>query len=175
MSRLPRLKEMSLFYQACETTLPSIAKDEEDRDFWLGKTPRFAVKHDFVMDSLLAVAALHLAHEQRENGEAPSWLETALTYQTHATTGLRQELASNPQNIEASFICSSLIIILVTAYPGICWDGTPIDPLNEIMTHRSILTGAAFLWVQMFGPERGWIDDWVYQEGSNRVIMARAK
>ncbi|KAJ5288590.1 hypothetical protein N7478_001620 [Penicillium angulare] len=173
-SRLPRLKEMSLFYQCCESTLPSISKDEKGGQFW-EKVPQFAVTHDHVMDSLLALAALHLASEQVDRGEIPSWLETALTYQTHATTGLRQDLATNPQNIEASFICSSIILILVTAYPGICWDDAPTDPLSEILTLRSILSGAAFLWIQMVGPESGWLDDWVYREGNNRLVVARAK
>lgn len=165
---------MSLFYQSCESTLPSISKDEKGGQFW-EKVPQFAVTHDHVMDSLLALAALHLASEQVDRGEIPSWLETALTYQTHATTGLRQDLATNPQNIEASFICSSIILILVTAYPGICWDDAPTDPLSEILTLRSILSGAAFLWIQMVGPERGWLDDWVYREGNNRLVVARAK
>ncbi|KAJ5910119.1 hypothetical protein N7504_004762 [Penicillium tannophilum] len=173
--RLPRLQEMQLFYQACESTLPSIAKDDEDSRFWNGKIPQFAVCHDYVMDSLLAVSALHLASEQMDADEIPTWLETALTYQTHATAGLRQELVTNPQNIEASFMCSAIILILVTAYPGVCRDETPVDPLYEIMTLRSILSGAAFLWMQMFhGTERAWLDAWIYQDGNNRLAIARA-
>lgn len=167
---------MQLFYKACESTLPSIAKDDEDSRFWNGKIPQFAVCHDYVMDSLLAVSALHLASEQMDADEIPTWLETALTYQTHATTGLRQELVTNPQNIEASFMCSAIILILVTAYPGVCRDETPVDPLYEIMTLRSILSGAAFLWMQMFhGTERAWLDAWIYQDGNNRLAIARAK
>ncbi|KAJ6032269.1 hypothetical protein N7540_003001 [Penicillium herquei] len=173
-SRLPRLKEMALFHHACESTLPSISRNKDDRSFWVEKIPKVAVNYDFVMDGLLAVAALHIASEQRDNGEVPSWLETALTYQTHATVGLRQDLATNPQNIQASFICSSIILVLVTAYPSLCWDDTPVDPLNEIETLRSILSGAAFLWVQMVGPDRGWVDDWVYRDGSDRLVLARA-
>ncbi|KAJ5930597.1 hypothetical protein N7466_006090 [Penicillium verhagenii] len=174
--RLPRLQEMQLFYKACESTLPSIAKDDEDRRFWNEKIPQFAVSHDYVMDSLLAVSALHLASEQIDADEIPTWLETALTYQTHATAGLRHELVTNPQNIEASFMCSAIILILVTAYPGVCRDETPVDPLYEIMTLRSILSGAAFLWMQMFhGTERAWLDAWIYQDGNNRLAIARAK
>ncbi|KAJ5772189.1 hypothetical protein N7520_002718 [Penicillium odoratum] len=173
--RLPRLQEMQLFYKACESTLPSIAKDDEDRRFWNGKIPQFAVCHDYVMDSLLAVSALHLASEQIDADEIPTWLETALTYQTHATAGLRHELVTNPQNIEASFMCSAIILILVTAYPDVCRDETPVDPLGEIMTLRSILSGAAFLWMQMFhGTERAWLDSWIYQDGNNRLAIARA-
>ncbi|KAJ5632889.1 hypothetical protein N7490_009228 [Penicillium lividum] len=174
--RLPRLQEMQLFYKACESTLPSIAKDDEDRRFWNGKIPQFAVCHDYVMDSLLAVSALHLASEQIDADEIPTWLETALTYQTHATAGLRHELVTNPQNIEASFMCSAIILILVTAYPDVCRDETPVDPLGEIMTLRSILSGAAFLWMQMFhGTERAWLDSWIYQDENNRLAIARAK
>ena len=152
-----------------------MAKDEEDRRFWQSEIPQVATAHNYVMDGLLAVAALHLASIQVDNDEPPTWLETALTYQTHATTGLRQDLATNPHNIEASFICSGFILILVTAYPGICGDDAPVDPLTEIMTLRSILSGAAFLWLQLYhGPKRTSLDAWLYRDGQKRSVVSRS-
>ncbi|KAJ5219936.1 hypothetical protein N7468_009140 [Penicillium chermesinum] len=171
-TRLPRLQEMRLFHHACSATLPSMAKDEVDRRFWESRIPKVATEHPYVMDGLLAVAALHIASIQVE--DAGSWLETALTYQTHTTNGLRQDLAANPQNAEASFICSGLILIFVTAYPGICHDENPVDPLSEILTMRSILSGAAFLWLQIYHGQGISLDPWVTRDGSDRHLLSRA-
>lgn len=150
-----------------------MAKDEEDRRFWESRIPKVATEHPYVMDGLLAVAALHLA--SLRDDDAPQWLETALTYQTQTTNGLRQDLAANPQNAEASFICSGFILIFVTAYPGICRDENPVDPLSEILTMRSILGGAAFLWLQIYHGQGVSLDAWIYREGNNRHVLSRAR
>lgn len=164
---------MRLFHHACSATLPSMAKDEVDRRFWESRIPKVATEHPYVMDGLLAVAALHLASLQDD--DSAYWLETALTYQTHTTNGLRQDLAANPQNAEASFICSGFILIFVTAYPGICRDENPVDPLSEILTMRSILGGAAFLWLQLYHGHGILLGAWVNRDGDNRHLLSRAR
>ncbi|GLI75438.1 hypothetical protein PoHVEF18_003692 [Penicillium ochrochloron] len=90
---------MRLFYHAFTVTSLSFVKDELDREFWQSVLPRIATGHDYVMDGSLAVAALHLASLEPERSS--QWLETALTYQNSAITGLSRHLATSEQNYEA--------------------------------------------------------------------------
>lgn len=171
VSRLPRLEEMHLFHHAFTVTSLSFVKDELDREFWQSVLPRIATGHDYVMDGSLAVAALHLASLEPERSS--QWLETALTYQNSAITGLSRHLATSEQNYEALFSCSVFNLIFVTAYPGIYGDGNPVDPLSEILTMRSFLSGTAFLFLQIYhGEERTSIDPWI-RRGKNRPPISK--
>jgi hypothetical protein len=162
---------MRLFHHAFTVTSLSFVKDELDREFWQSVLPRIATGHDYVMDGSLAVAALHLASLEPERSS--QWLETALTYQNSAITGLSRHLATSEQNYEALFSCSVFNLIFVTAYPGIYGDGNPVDPLSEILTMRSFLSGTAFLFLQIYhGEERTSIDPWI-RRGKNRPPISK--
>lgn len=164
---------MRLFHHVFMVTSLSFAKDELDREFWQSVLPRIATSHDYVMDGSLAVAALHLA--SLEPDRSSHWLETALTYQNSAITGLSQHLATSKQNYEALFSCSIFNLIFVTAYPGIYGDGNPVDPLSEILTMRSFLSGTAFLFLQIYhGEERTSIDPWV-RRNKNRPPVSKER
>ncbi|KAJ5668076.1 uncharacterized protein N7477_006646 [Penicillium maclennaniae] len=122
--------------------MPSLAKDEVDMDFWQTGLPQIATNYEYVMSGLLAVAALHLASL---DVDPSSWLEIALTYQNQAIAGLGQNLANDPQNLEATFACSIMVLIFVTGYPCVCKDGHSDDPLHEILMIRSFLGGCSIL------------------------------
>ncbi|OOQ82015.1 hypothetical protein PEBR_40627 [Penicillium brasilianum] len=163
VSRLPRLEEMRLFHHAFMVTSLSFVKDDIDREFWQSVLPRIATSHDYVMDGSLAVAALHLA--SLEPDRSSHWLEAALTYQNSAIAGLSRHLATIKQNYEALFSCSIFNLIFVTAYPGIYGDGNPVEPLEEILTMRSFLSGTAFLFLQIYhGEEKTSIDPWLRRD-----------
>lgn len=161
---------MHLFHHACMSTTPSLARDELDKEFWQLVIPQIATSHHFVMASLLAVAALHVASLESE--ELHSWLQVALTYQNQAINGLRQTLVTGPQNNEALFTCSIFICLFVTAYPGICQDVHPIDPLDEILTVRSVLSGSAFFFTQVHSAqEKTSIDRWIHRDKTKDPIV----
>lgn len=169
-SGLSRLQEMHLFHHGCMFTTPSLARDEIDMQFWQVVIPQLATSHHYVMDSLLAVAALHLASLEAEG--LHSWLRVALTYQNQAINGLRQTLVSRPQNHEALFTCSIFICLFVTAYPGICQDVHPMDPLDEILTVRSVLSGTVFFFTQVHNAqEKTSIDRWIHRDPTKEPVV----
>ncbi|KAF7717235.1 Fungal Zn(2)-Cys(6) binuclear cluster domain-containing protein [Penicillium ucsense] len=168
VSRLPRLEEMRLLHHALMVTSPTFIQDDIDREFWQMVVPRIATDHGYVLDGFLAVAALHLA--SLEPGRSSHWLETALRYQNSAIIGLRQHLATSEQNREALFSCSVLNLVFVTASPGIQGEGHPVDPLGDILTMRSFLSGTAFLFLQIYhGKEPTSIDFWIRRDRTKTV------
>ncbi|RAK85203.1 hypothetical protein BO79DRAFT_156442 [Aspergillus costaricaensis CBS 115574] len=146
------LHEMQLFHHALMVTAPSIANDDLDLRFWQMDIPRIAITHAFVMDSLLAVAALHLAYIHPE--QQTHWASVSLTYQIAATTGLREDLAAGLNDgLEAKFAGSALVLVLTTAYPAVC-SNTVIGQeraekqgytLDTVQSIRSALEGCAIM------------------------------
>lgn len=161
---------MHVFHHACMSTTPSLARDEIDKHFWQLVIPQLATSHHYVMDSLLAVGALHLASLEAE--ELHPWLQVALTYQNQAINGLRQTLVTRPQNYEALFACSVFICLFVTAYPGICRDVHPSDPLDEILAVRSVLSGSVFFFTQVHNAqEKTSIDRWIHRDSTKEPVV----
>ncbi|KAJ5296714.1 uncharacterized protein N7443_007607 [Penicillium atrosanguineum] len=170
---LSRLQEMRLFHHAFIATTPSLAKDEVDMDFWQTGLPQIATNHDFVMSGLLAVGALHVASLEVE--KSSSWLEIALTYQNQAIGGLGHNLSCNPQNLEATFACSILVLIFVTGYPCVCKDGHSDDPLHEILMIRSFLGGCSILIDKLkeYHPgEKASMHQWIHRSSESEEYLS---
>ncbi|KAE8166929.1 hypothetical protein BDV40DRAFT_253883 [Aspergillus tamarii] len=165
LSRVPRLQEMRLLHHFSVITAPSLACDDVDLRFWQFELPQIATAHDYVMEGLLAAAALHLAFLEAD--QLSYWAQIALSYQTRASAGLRNDLVSSSENHVAKFAGTALILLLITAYPGVCKDGDPIDPLNEVVTIRSALKGCALVFSKIFeNQQKTSIDFWLRREGS---------
>lgn len=154
-------------------TAPTLSRDPASLYFWQMTLPGFAITHEYVMDGMLAVAALHLAHLEPEN--RAYWLEVVFSYQNRAITGLRENLAVNTDSPastpdskkEVQFACSILIILLVTAHPGISQYGEAGDPIREILTIRSVLRGCAILFYQVYHTKAQMnIDPWIHRDRS---------
>lgn len=163
---------MRLFHHALLVTSPTFIKDEIDREFWQMVVPRIATNHSYVLNGFLAVATLHLASLEAERSS--HWLEIALTYHNSAINGLRQHLEASEQNCEALFSCSVLNLIFVTASPGIQGGGDPVDPLRDILTMRSFLSGTAVLFLQIYhGKEQTSIDFWILREKKKEKAVSK--
>lgn len=130
---------MQLFHHAFSSTAHSLAADEWDIRFWNSELPQIATMHGYVMDGLLAVAALHMASLDPE--KSSFWFQTSLVYQSRATVGLRHDLENNSRDFKAAFTASALIVVMVKASPTLRNDEHHTDPLREVMTIRSILKG----------------------------------
>lgn len=80
-----------------------------------------ASNHAFVLDSILAISALHLA--RLETSPKKSWLQTALRYQNLTLAGFNEALSTiSPENCEAVSLCSVFVLMLSLAGPGVCND-----------------------------------------------------
>ncbi|OJJ94601.1 hypothetical protein ASPACDRAFT_1860814 [Aspergillus aculeatus ATCC 16872] len=152
-----RLHEMHLFHHALMVTAPSLANDDLDLQFWQMDIPRVATTQAFVMDGLLAVAALHLAYVHPE--QRTHWTGVSLTYQIAATTGLREELAAGlDDGLEAKFAGSALILLLITAYPVVCGNSVAGQQsvekqgytLDTVQSIRSALEGCAIMYTHIY-------------------------
>ncbi|KAH9219866.1 hypothetical protein DL95DRAFT_330653 [Leptodontidium sp. 2 PMI_412] len=125
-------------------------RDEAHIQCWQVHVPDIALEHTFLLDSLLAISALHLAH--RETGAKKSWLQTALRYQDLTLAGLNKVLSSiNPENCEAVALCSILVLTLSIAIPGICND--PDDeasrsPIADLPGLRKLVQGMEIICAQ---------------------------
>jgi gamma-glutamyltranspeptidase/glutathione hydrolase len=108
-----------------------------------------AVTCSYLLDSLLALSALHLAFLSKNEEYRPSWLQIGLEYENRAVTALNKVLQQEitPENYEPSFNCSALIIVFAAAYPGVSHDtGSRLfDPLDEVLGMRKLMVGPQVL------------------------------
>ncbi|KAJ5368770.1 uncharacterized protein N7496_008530 [Penicillium cataractarum] len=109
--------------------------------------------HEYVIDGLLAVTALHMASLKAE--ESSYWFKVSLTYQSRATVGLRQTLDSTSRDFQAAFAASALIVVMVKASPIFRKDENPTSLLQEVMTIRSILKGCEVIFSHIAHTKEG--------------------
>jgi hypothetical protein len=96
---------------------------------WHATVPQIALSHEFVMHTILAVSALHIAHLRPE--QRLDYREKAAMHQGRALQ-LQQLAMANPtqENADALFIFSFLLVYLASAFPSLV-DGSAVDaPLH---------------------------------------------
>ncbi|RHZ63821.1 hypothetical protein CDV55_106220 [Aspergillus turcosus] len=104
-----------------------------------------ATSHPFLLDSLLALTALHLAFLNPDDKRP--WMEVALKYQNQACSVFSRVLVElSPENCGPAFLCAVFILLCATAYPCVAGDAHPFDPLAQVLETRRLLVGCAFLY-----------------------------
>lgn len=141
-----RLYEIRLFHHFVRHTSPTLARNTRDKYLWQTVVPHLATSHDYVMDSVLAIAALHIASATTNPAESQSYIDSALDYHTAALTTSRERLsATESPDQHACAICSICILVTATAYSNMSPDKNRRDPLDDILEKRRILRGTRFL------------------------------
>ncbi|CAI7593995.1 unnamed protein product [Penicillium manginii] len=98
------------------------------------------------MDSVLAIAALHIASGTSDPAESQSYIDSALDYHTAALTTSRERLSvSDSLDQDACVISSICILITATAYSNMSPEKNQRDQLDDILEKRTILRGTRFL------------------------------
>jgi hypothetical protein len=98
----------------------------------------------YLLDSLLALSALHLASVEDEN--RASWLDTALNYQGQACSGLGKVISDlSPPDYEPAFVASIFILILTMGLKAISIDSQPPDPVSVVLEVRNLISGPAMI------------------------------
>ncbi|OJJ66759.1 hypothetical protein ASPBRDRAFT_59549 [Aspergillus brasiliensis CBS 101740] len=168
-----RMLEMKLFHHYLTETYITLCQGRLDAHHFQVVVPRIAVSHAFLLDSLLAMSALHLAYLNTHDNH--SWLEVALKYQNRACSAFTRVLAEmTPENCAPAFLCSIFIMLCATAYPCVTQDKHTFEPLSHVLEIRQLIAGCAFLFEQLSGMEyrgdlQGWLkykDDEVDQDGN---------
>lgn len=137
----------------CTSTSLTVARDEATQRVWRDLVPKEALSHPFLMHSVLALAALHLAccpDSERPVGRPPeAYLPAALSHQCRAVALFRPVLDDiNAGNANAAFAFAGIILTFAFGYPrsspGLPQpqpssppqpphdSPTPLDPVDEI-------------------------------------------
>lgn len=155
-----RLYELRLFQHFMIHTGPTLTRNGRDQYLWQTVVPHLATSHDHVMDSVLAIAALHIASENPEQSQ--SYIDSALDYHTAALTTSREKLSlADPESQDACAICSICILVTATAYSNMSPEKNRKDPLDDILEKRRILRGTRFLLHQLEGtPRHPFLEKW---------------
>jgi len=136
-----RTLELRLFHHfTVEAHKALTRKDSQDVHLFRTSIPQLALSHEFLLDTILALSALHLEHLESNTGK--SWMRTGLDYQDRALPAFNKALAQiTPGNCEAVIICAMLMIVLVLAIPSVADGSVSSDPISEIVSLRNLLHG----------------------------------
>lgn len=106
--------------------------------------PRMASACSYLLDSMHALSALHLA--SIENDNRASWLETAVRYQSQACSGMSKVLSNmSPLDYEPAFVASIFIMLFAMGLRVYSVDSPPLNPLSVALEARTLMSGPAML------------------------------
>lgn len=111
------LRSLELMHKFSTDTYRSLSSDASDYNVWQTEIPRKALEHDFLLNGILAIAALHTAASV-EPAAALSYIDSTLEYHTAASVTYRQALDHLTQfNCDAVFAHSIITTIISIALP----------------------------------------------------------
>ena len=146
-SNSTRMLEIRLFHHFITDAASTIALNEVDLQFVTTLAPRLSVSNPYLLDSILAWSALHLAYCYPASHRY--YLHIALDYQNSSVSEFNKVLASPMplDNCKPALFCSIFTTMFTAAYPGVSreWDVHAIEPLSEVFQLRSLVTGCMFL------------------------------
>jgi gamma-glutamyltranspeptidase/glutathione hydrolase len=104
-----------------------------------------ATSFPYLLDSIFALSALHLATVEEDS--RITWLDAAVRYQSQACSGMAKVLPGiTPEHYEPAFVFSVLIFLFATGFPGISTEKDQNnDPISEVLEGRQLIAGAAML------------------------------
>ncbi|KAJ5986965.1 hypothetical protein N7451_011330 [Penicillium sp. IBT 35674x] len=120
-----------------------------------------ATSYPYLMDSILALSALHLAAIETDNRQM--WLEAAMRYQGQTCAGLGKALPEiTDQQYEPAFVASVFIILYAQGFPVISSDTHSADAFSRVMEVRTLISGSAMFFTKLteLGIE-GQLDGWL--------------
>ncbi|KAL4882999.1 hypothetical protein BJY04DRAFT_216716 [Aspergillus karnatakaensis] len=141
-----RLLDSRLLHHYSTVTCKSLTKDGDQTSLyrWQTTLPSIAIAHTFVLDSLLALSALHLAHLQPS--QRHSWGKVALRYNSTASAELRNVIIGISNSmIKPAFVCSTFILLGFLGQQKVLAKPELRDPLSEIIQVRELLRGCMLL------------------------------
>ncbi|CZT18826.1 uncharacterized protein RCC_04670 [Ramularia collo-cygni] len=119
----------------------SSTKDRiEDVKIWQKVVPEEALRHEFLMDGLLALSALHLASENPKSRW--EYTQMAMHYQTSALCGYQDALQNiTSDNHNGIFAYSVILNNLSLAFPNVCADPASASHAESIITLIELVQG----------------------------------
>lgn len=170
-----RMLEIRLIHQYLTSTCHILAEDGLSTYHLSIVIPQMATTSPYLLDSILALSALHLASLEAENRDY--WLDAASRYQSSSCSGLGRVLPEiTDRHYEAAFVCSVFILIFATGFPVISLEGDPGDPVSRLVEVRTLLSGTSMLFQRLneIGAE-GELDGWLVVADTEEPLKARLK
>lgn len=117
-----RLLELELMHQWSTSTYRSMCGDYTvDDDTWQVLIPREALKYDYMLDCMLALAALEIAMADTDKKKKSTYIQKALIFQDRASQRFRSEIQDVPDITEENhlsvFVFSVFMIVYSLAVP----------------------------------------------------------
>lgn len=111
-----RLRELDLMHHWCTKTCHSFKL--KHAELFQGYVVKEALKHEYLMESLLALTSLHIASEMTDPLSAAPYVSAALQYQNSAVPAFRAALHNvTPSNCDAVFASSVFMMAATMVSP----------------------------------------------------------
>lgn len=138
------MAHLELLHHFIAVTSEALGVETVLRQVWKLTIPEIALSHEFLMHSILAVAALHIAHLRPE--QQRSYWERAALHQDRALE-MQQEAMANagPDNADALFSFSLLVIYFAFAAPKVSGSQESEEPLAGAVQCISIIRGIRYV------------------------------
>lgn len=108
--------DLELMHQFTAITWKTLPRSASLSQIWQVTVPRLALDYDFLMHSILAIAAFHLTAVHAEKHQHQSYWVRATYHQNEAMRLFRQQTVNiNDENCHAIFMTASLLILSVFA------------------------------------------------------------
>ena len=142
------LVELQLMHHFCTVTSQQYFMANHDqgiKDIYIRLAPALALKHQCLMNGLLAVAALHL---YKLDPEKIAFRELNRKYFNAAVADQRQAVAIlNPDNADALCISASFIAVQALAIPQETSHYSPPSSWIDLVTGHTALFTSAWTWI----------------------------
>lgn len=126
------LADLGLMHKFSTETYKSLCNDPSDYDAWQIVVPQKALEYDFLLNGVLAVAALHRATTAVDAASALPYVDTALQYYNRAFAPFQQALDNlTPLNCEPVFAHSIIITVISIALPQLTTERNKSQSMTE--------------------------------------------
>ncbi|KAJ5724417.1 hypothetical protein N7493_006145 [Penicillium malachiteum] len=169
-----RMVEMRLWHQYLTSTYLGLARDGLSAYHLSMTIPQMAIAHPYLLDSILALTALHLASVETDNSQ--TWLEEAMQYQSQTCAGLSKVIPEITQEqYGPAFVASVFIMLYAQGFPVISPDTSAVDGLEKVMEVRRLISGCAMLFKKIteLGIE-GELQGWLSSPDTEEILDSRS-
>lgn len=139
-SGLSRPEELCLVHHYVTSTDMQLSRHQYHSDVWKSVPFHDGAKYEFVLDAVLAIAALNKA--QSNSSESEKYTSACLYYQNRTIREYQARLSSiNDENCHAMFAVSALINVITFAMSRGTSSLPPTPPLETLLTSYKLLEG----------------------------------
>ncbi|KAF2182750.1 hypothetical protein K469DRAFT_636060 [Zopfia rhizophila CBS 207.26] len=139
-----RLQELQLMFHYITATCETMTHGPEDMEVWRTAIPLEAVKHEFLMDGLLALSSLHFAFQNPDLRW--TYTEIAVQYQNSGLRRFNIALGGiTEDNCHALFAFSLIITILAFALPTVSFDKPVLSHSESLVSIFELLHGVGLI------------------------------